>query len=118
MSDFLYTLDETIIQKPSNQYFQLHNHNEYEIYLFLEGDSKYVVEEKNYILSPNDIIITKKHEMHRVFHNSEKLYRNIVIMVAPEFFKAHGCEEYENAFIKNPYNEGNKVSSDTVFSDA
>lgn len=114
MLNSLYTLDETIIQAPSNDYFRLHNHNEYEIYIFLEGDSHYVVEERNYSLSPGDMIIVRKHEMHRVFHNSEKLYRNFVLIVDPEFFKAKGCEEYENAFLNQTYKLGNKINADDV----
>ena len=114
MSDFLYTSHETVISKPSNKDFHLHSHSEYEIYIFLEGDSKYVVDEKNYALSPGDIIIIRKHEMHRVFHNSEKRYRNIVIMVSPAFFKAHGCKEYENAFLNTASKKGNRVSADAV----
>ena len=45
---------------PSNSNYQLHRHEEYEIYMFLEGDSKYVVEDKTYPLKPDDIIIIKK----------------------------------------------------------
>lgn len=114
MYDFLYNADETEIINPSNEHFQLHSHNEYEIYMFLKGDSTYVVEEKNYCLSPNDIIIIRKHEMHRVFHNTPAEYRRIVLSIAPEFFSSFGCAEYEKAFSENDCNIGNKINSKTV----
>ena len=72
------------------------------------------MEERNYPLSPGDMIIVRKHEMHRVFHNSEKLYRNFVIIVDPEFFKAKGCKDYETAFLNTTYKQGNKINADDV----
>jgi len=99
-----------------NSQFSLHSHDEYEIYLFLEGDSNYVVESKSYALVPGDMIIIRKHEMHRVYHNSNKQYRRMVLMVSPEFFKKFGCEEYENVFLNGNSDKGNKISSDVVHS--
>ena len=65
-----YDATELIMENPSNVNFQLHNHDSYEIYMFLEGDAKYIVEGNTYSLEPCDMIIIRKHEMHRVFHNS------------------------------------------------
>ena len=81
-----YHLSDMTSESPSNDHFYLHAHSEHEIFMFMEGDSKYVVEDKNYDLSPGDIIIIKKHEMHRIYHNSDKKYRRLVLMVFPEFF--------------------------------
>ncbi|MEE1350597.1 MAG: AraC family transcriptional regulator [Clostridia bacterium] len=116
MVELLYTANETETMNPSNEHFQLHSHNEYEIYMFLEGDATYVVEEKNYQLSPDDIIIIRKHEMHRVFHNSTGKYRRIVLSIAPEIFSSCGCEEYESKFCGNDFNIGNKIHSKIVHS--
>ena len=55
--------------------FKLHVHNDYEIFMFLEGDAKYVVEENTHALKPDDIIVIRKHQMHRIYHNSDKKYR-------------------------------------------
>lgn len=100
---------------PTNSNYHLHCHDAYEIYMFLEGDSKYVVEEKNYQLAPDDIIIIRKNEMHRVWHNSNKKYRRLTITVFPAFFKQNLCGEYENAFLKES-NSGNKINADLVHS--
>ncbi len=98
---------------PSNKNYFLHCHDEYEVYMFIEGDSRYVIEDKNYFLSPDDVIIIRKREMHRVWHNSEKPYSRITITVSPEFFSEWGCKEYEKAFLE-PSRKGNKINADVV----
>ena len=42
MDQYLFNAEEKYAKKSSNESFILHSHNEYEIYLFLEGDSKNV----------------------------------------------------------------------------
>ncbi len=116
MENNLYSGFESYTETPDNSQFSLHNHNEYEIYLFMEGDSNYVVESKNYTLVPGDIIIIRKHEMHRVYHNSSTEYKRVIIMISPEFFKNHNCEEYENVFLNGSFDKGNKISADIVHS--
>ncbi len=116
MSDFLYTASEISMKNPSNKQFHLHNHNEYEIYMFLEGNTRYVVEERNYDLSPDDIIIIRKHEMHRAIHDGSKKYRRIVFMVSPDFFPKNNCAEYENAFLSKSGKIGNKINAELVHS--
>ena len=95
------------------QQAKLHSHHEYEIYMFLEGNCYYVVEGRRYDLTPGDVIIIRKHEMHRVFHTSVARYHSLVFFVYPEFFKENGCEEYEQAFLD--YGKDNKIDSSTVF---
>ncbi len=97
---------------PSNEHFELHSHDEYEIYLFLEGDTKYIVEGNTYTLHPNDIVVIRKNEMHRAFHNSVKRYNRLVLYVSPEFFKEAGCEEYEAQFFKTEL--GNRLDASSV----
>lgn len=101
---------------PSNFNYHLHCHDEYELYMFFEGDSRYVVEEKNYTLNPYDIIIIRKHEMHRVWHNSNKKYCRLTITFSPDFFKENNCIEYEQVFLRDNSGLGNKINSDVVHS--
>lgn len=109
-----YDITKQTIIKPSNRNFHLHCHNNYEIYMFLEGDAKYVVEENTYNLEPYDMIIIRKHEMHRIYHNSSTKYSRYVLSVSPEFFREEGCEVYETAFTDFSHVTGNKISADTV----
>lgn len=114
MASDLYSIGESFTESPSNANFQLHNHDEYEIFLFLKGDSKYVVEDRNYTLEPCDIIIIRKHEMHRIYHNRAVPYRRMVLMVSPAFFQENGCGEYESQFLKGAFGNGNKIAADLV----
>ena len=105
---------ETIEQSTSNENFRLHEHDSYEILFFLEGDSKFVIEGKEYFLESGDVIIVRKHEMHRVYHNSDASYHRIVLMVNPEFFINHNCPDYETQFLKAQMGIANRIKSDYV----
>lgn len=95
-----YVVDEHYWENSLSHKVMLHSHHEYEIYMFLEGDCYYVVDGRRYELSKGDIIIIRKHQMHRVFHNSFKKYHCMVIFVYPEFFAENNCLEYEKAFLE------------------
>jgi len=97
-----------------NSNYHLHCHDNYEIYMFIEGDSNYVVEEKIYHLNPDDIIIIRKNDMHRVWHNSNAKYSRLTITVSPNFFTENNCTEYEKAFLNTKSENGNKIVSETV----
>ncbi|MBQ2889394.1 MAG: helix-turn-helix domain-containing protein [Clostridia bacterium] len=116
MNKYFYEINKAEYEKPlqTQEAFHLHSHDEYEVYMFVEGDARYVVEEKNYSLSPGDVILIRKHEMHRVFHNSDTRYRRFVLWIAPQFFEKHSIGEYEAAFSENKFSVGNKISSEIV----
>lgn len=110
-----YSVNESKTKAPSNDNFFLHTHNDYEVYLFLEGNASYIVEGKTYALNSGDIIVVRKNEMHRAYFNGNKPYRRIVLMIAPEFFSENNCADYENAFLPSATTE-NKISSDLTHS--
>lgn len=88
MAPSCYSIHEAFTEAPSNAHFQLHNRDEYEIFMFLKGDSKYIVEDRSYTLEPCDIIIIHKHEMHRIYHNHAIPYRRAIFMVSPVILKS------------------------------
>ena len=100
------------VKPSSNENYHLHCHDDYEIYVFLEGDSQYVIEERSYPLSPQDVIIIRKREMHRVWHNSDKRYSRITLNISPDFFLENGCECYEKAFLQGE--KGNKINAEVA----
>lgn len=114
MRKYFYGIGESFSPDPSNVNFKLHNHDEYEILLFLEGDAKYVVEDKSYTLEPGDIIVIRKHEFHRIYHNSPTPYKRVILMVNPQFFVENGCTNYEAQFLKAPIGTGHKIPADLV----
>lgn len=114
MFAYYYKIFESLYHEPSNVNFKLHNHDEYEILLFLEGDAKYVVEDKTYTLEPDDIMIIRKNELHRIYHNSQTPYHRIILWVDPDFFTNNNCTEYEKQFLKAPINTGHKIPATLV----
>lgn len=111
-----FRVGETIEESVSNDNFYLHEHNSYEILLFLEGDSKFVIEGKDYFLEPGDIVIIRSHEMHRVYHNSNTKYRRIILHVKPRFFQNYNCANYEEQFLKSQASIGNRIKSNITHS--
>ncbi len=112
MENFSFTYMEN--EDTTKYNFTLHNHDEYEIYMYLGGDTHYVVEGKNYSLEPNDIIIIRRGEMHRPYHKSNSPYSRIVLMVNPEYFKENNCLKYEKQFLNTSGSIGNKIDAGTV----
>ena len=110
MSEMFFLFSEGTTTNPSNKNFHLHSHNSYEVFLFLQGDAEYIVEEKRYPLAPGDIIIIKKQKMHRVHLLSNKKYQRIVFTLYPDFFIHNQCEELERIFLSSSTNIGDKIS--------
>lgn len=74
-----------------------------------------MVEGKNYSLETGDIIVIRRHEMHRIFHHStDVLYSRCVLMVSPEFFRTHNCLQYERQFKEINDGVGNKINAKVV----
>lgn len=60
--------------------YELHCHDYYEVYYFLEGDVDYVVEGRNYRPAPDSILLFGPHMMHGVRINSlERPYRRYTL---------------------------------------
>lgn len=108
-----YGVWQNITEQPSNTNFQLHVHDGYEIYLFLEGDSRFVIEESTYDLESGDIVIIRKNQLHRVYHNSSSRYNRIVLNISSDFFK-DGLEEYEEQFTNPDRFPGNRIDAKLV----
>lgn len=109
-----FKVSERIEETTTNDDFYLHDHDIYEILFFLEGDAKFVIEGKDYFLDSGDIVIVRKHEMHRVYHNSNAKYHRAVLMVEPEFFSKHNCTNYEAQFLNFQLGIANRIKSDHV----
>ena len=109
-----YWIDDMDVQAPSNENFFLHAHDNYEILMFIKGDVRFIVEENMYNLDPYDVIVVKKHQLHRAYHNSCTHYYRIVLNISPSFFIENDCEVYENLFTVITQDSGNKIKADAV----
>lgn len=67
---------------------ELHHHDFYEIYLFLNGNVDYSVENRIYHLESGDILLISPMELHRpIITQAKKPYERIVLWVQPDFLQ-------------------------------
>ncbi|WP_133013930.1 AraC family transcriptional regulator [Clostridium cuniculi] len=66
---------------------EYHNHDFYEIFFFISGKVKYVIEGKTYTLKPNDILLTNNKELHKPIIENGMNYERIIIWISPSFVK-------------------------------
>ncbi len=73
----------TIDQRPVPEEFSMHAHERMEIFYFISGRGSYLVEGTQYPLRPNDILITRAAEAHRLSISPEEPYERIAIHFSP-----------------------------------
>lgn len=69
-----------------------HLHNCFEIYLYLQGDVNYFVEQSIYHLKKGTLLIFNNHEIHRATTFSSKTYERIVISFHPQIIEKFSTE--------------------------
>ena len=102
--------------KPDTNNFHMHAHDMYEIFCFLQGDSKYYIEGKIYTLKPYDILVIKKAEVHSLHINSQVPYGRIVINFTQDALIGEGSAEKLAYFDTLPLGDGNKYPA-SMFKD-
>lgn len=64
--------------------YDLHCHNFYEIYYFLEGDAYYLVEGQKYELTPHSLLLLSPGVFHGVWVHSKRNYRRYAMHFHPD----------------------------------
>ncbi len=60
----------------------LHHHDFYEMYLFLSGNVDYVIESRQYHVTPGDILLISPNELHQpMFGEEQQTYERIVLWI-------------------------------------
>ena len=73
-----------------DQDFPLHMHDSYEIYCFVSGNVKYVVEGRTYLLSPGSLMLIRSAESHRPIVEMGEPYERYVVNFRPEILMDMG----------------------------
>lgn len=84
----------------------LHRHNYYELYFFLDGNVQMQIEDQNYPLKPGSFILIPPDVYHRsVIENMQIPYNRFVLWISQEYFrsleKASPDYVYMLQYIKN-----------------
>lgn len=78
--------------------YDLHCHNFYEVYFFLEGDVDYLVEGRQYKPTPCSLLLLSPHVFHGVRINSSTPYRRYSIHFHPDILSADRRDILLSAF--------------------
>lgn len=101
---FSYSLSNII-----NQTHQIHCHNVYEIYYFIEGDVDYLVEGKLYRPAPHSLLLLSPHVFHGVKVRSENPYRRYTLHFHPDLLQPERRQLLLSAFPSNEKHSGREV---------
>jgi len=93
-----------------------HVHDTYELYLFISGDAKYIVEGNSYDLNKYDLMLTNRKEVHSTIFSSDKQYEKVSIHIKPSFLSEFISKDFNpfNFFENRPMGTNNKINGDLV----
>lgn len=86
-----------------------HKHNCYEIYLFLNGNSKYYIEQNCYNLTRGSLFVIRPNELHRVMCLEGNVYERISIHISLSLLMKLSTVQTNliNCFENRPFGENN-----------
>lgn len=105
------------IEKPRQEEFSMHLHDDCEILCFLSGDAKYIVEGSVYPLHRGDIIIIARSESHRLLLRSDKPYSRIVMNFTPKNADAPLLKKLMRPFNEKEFGSLNRYPA-SLFTDS
>ncbi len=68
-----------VTERPDQAVFQMHAHENYEIFCFLSGDASYAVEGTCYRLRPGDLMLIRKKESHHLILHGDGRYERLIV---------------------------------------
>lgn len=95
---FVYTLSKDAAQ---NGFFN-HTHNAYELYMFLRGETEYVIEGVAYELKPRSFVFVRAMDYHYVHLKSGGVYERAVIHFEPNSGYDDIAAAFSHSFVLNP----------------
>ena len=73
----------------------LHHHDFYEVYFFLSGNVRYIIESRSYLLTPGDILLISPMELHQpMFQPEQRSYARIVLWINRRFLESMVSPDY------------------------
>lgn len=102
--DFHHSID----QHPEGTAFSMHIHEKLEIYCYMRGDARYLVEGTEYTLEPGCLLIMRPAESHRVKILSETAYERFSLHFSPEWLQKIDPDQLLlEPFYRHPLGQGN-----------
>ncbi len=79
-------------EKPDKESFKLHTHDTFELYIFVYGKGKFLIEGNEYPLSHGDIILLRPTEAHYIDIDDSRPYERFSAHFSEDFFKTFDKE--------------------------
>lgn len=96
---------------PKLTMFTPHDHEHYEVILYLVGDVKYYVEGAVYPISSGDILLVKKGEMHTLLVEKDTPYERIVLQFDADSLVGESTETLLRFLDDRPFGRYNRYST-------
>ena len=91
-------------ERPEFEHEDAHIHNECEIYINVEGDVSFFVENNIFPVKEGDVIITKPYEYHHCVYHSKSTHKYFCLWI-----EADGGEEYLDFIFKRDVGNSNRI---------
>lgn len=103
-----FELYHSLDRRPKPEDYFLHAHEKHEIYGFLSGDGRYLVEGTEYPLEPGSLLFMRAGETHKLQIRPDKPYERITLHFSPHALRAiDGLGWLTEPFTARPLGCGN-----------
>lgn len=75
-------------------FYDMHIHDQYEIYYFIRGDVSYYIEGHNYQIETGDLLMINNKEVHKPVFNTNKSYERLTIHFTPWHFAKYNSSSF------------------------
>ena len=101
-------------ERPDQSAVHMHVHTDIEIYLLIEGNLEYHIENSIYKPLPGDVLIMRPGELHTSRPERSSPYERINLRFPPELLKENLNSRLLSPFFDRPLGELNHYSADTL----
>lgn len=92
-----------------------HTHKDlFEIFMLVEGDVDYVIDGKQFHLSPYDIVLVNNDELHRSIISDSCDFECILLSINLDFFIKNNCTDFTGMIFNRPSGANNIIPSQAV----
>lgn len=91
---------------------ELHHHDFYEIYYFIEGKATYTVEGRQYPMQKHNILLISPNELHQVNVPEQQTYERIVLWISKEYLQRLSSEDTHliDVFTRSALTKNNLIT--------
>lgn len=108
----------SVDEHPKDEHYSMHAHERVEVFCFISGYCRYLVEGNEYTLKPYDIMIMRPSETHRLKVMGDVPYERIAFHINPETFKGIDPDgELLKPFYDRPLGKMNRFCSEDFDTD-